>query len=83
MPNSPEMHIEFSKMHIILKIKTHILNLIKDSKYEMVWNHRTNCGMGYRTLLRYHSFVDRIQKLQEECTGGLASAKIFNSGAVC
>ena len=39
--------------------------------------------MGYRTLLCYHSFVDRIQKLQDECKGGLASAEIFNSGAVC
>ncbi len=33
---TPKLHIEFSKLHIVLKIKTHILNLLKDSKYGMV-----------------------------------------------
>ncbi len=47
---TPKLHIKFSKLHIVLKIKTHILNLIKDSKYEMVQNYRTNWDMGFRSL---------------------------------
>lgn len=47
---TPKLHIEFSKLHIVLKIKTHILNLIKDSKYEMVRNYRSDCDMDFRSL---------------------------------
>ncbi len=47
---TPKLHIEFSKLHIVLKIKTHILNLLKDSKYGMVLNHWVCCGLVFRSL---------------------------------